>query len=57
VTTLLALFAIFLFGGDTTKPFALALIVGIAVGTYSSLFLASPALVQWLQWQAKKMDE
>ncbi|PJA46397.1 protein translocase subunit SecF [Candidatus Uhrbacteria bacterium CG_4_9_14_3_um_filter_50_9] len=47
ITTLLALVAIFLFGGDSTKPFALALIIGIAVGTYSSLFLASPLLVQW----------
>ncbi len=47
VTTLLALAAIFLFGGDSTQPFALALIIGIAIGTYSSLFLASPALVEW----------
>lgn len=47
VTTLLALLAIFLLGGDSTRPFALALIIGIAVGTYSSLFLASPLLVEW----------
>ena len=47
ISTLLALFAIFLFGGATTQPFALALIIGIAVGTYSSLFLASPLLVAW----------
>ena len=47
VTTLLALLAIFFFGGESTQPFALALIIGIAVGTYSSLFLASPALVEW----------
>jgi preprotein translocase subunit SecF len=47
VTTLLALTAIFIFGGDSTQPFALALIIGIAIGTYSSLFLASPALVEW----------
>ncbi len=47
VTTLLALIAIFLFGGATTQPFALALIIGIAVGTYSSLFIASPLLVAW----------
>lgn len=47
VTTLLALVAIFLFGGASTQPFALALIIGIAIGTYSSLFLASPLLVQW----------
>jgi preprotein translocase subunit SecF len=47
ITTLLALVAIFLLGGDSTRPFALALIIGISVGTYSSLFLASPLLVEW----------
>lgn len=46
-TTILALLAIFLFGGDSTRPFALALIIGITVGTYSSIFLASPLLVAW----------
>jgi preprotein translocase subunit SecF len=53
-TTLLALTAIFLFGGSTTQPFAFALIVGIIVGTYSSLFLASPALVAWESFGKKK---
>jgi len=43
----LALIAILLFGGDTIKDFALALIVGIFVGTYSSIFVASPVLVVW----------
>ncbi len=47
MTVLLTLAAIFIFGGETTKPFALALIVGILAGTYSSIFLASPALVAW----------
>lgn len=47
LTTILALVAIFLFGGDSTRPFALALVIGIAVGTYSSIFLASPLLVVW----------
>ncbi len=47
MTVLLTLAAIFFFGGDTTKPFALALILGIVAGTYSSIFLASPALVAW----------
>ncbi len=46
-TTLFALLAIFLFGGDSTKPFAMALIIGIIVGTYSSIFLASTLLVEW----------
>jgi preprotein translocase subunit SecF len=47
VTTLLVLFALFIFGGDSIKYFSLALIVGIALGTYSSLFLASPLLIEW----------
>lgn len=44
LTTLLVLFAIFFFGGITLKYFALALIIGIAAGTYSSIFLAAPLL-------------
>lgn len=47
VTTLLALFAVFFFGGETIQNFALALIIGILSGTYSSIFLASPLLVTW----------
>ena len=45
--SLLVLISIFLFGGETLRYFALTLIVGIAVGTYSSLFLASPLLASW----------
>lgn len=45
--TLLALLTVFLFGGDSTKSFALTLMIGIIIGTYSSIFLASPALVAW----------
>jgi len=47
VSSTLALIAILLFGGDTIKDFALALVVGIFVGTYSSIFIASPVLVVW----------
>lgn len=47
VTTLLALLAVFFFGGETTREFILALMVGIASGAYSSVFLASPLLVVW----------
>ena len=46
-TTLLVLFAIFFFGGDTLKYFSLALILGLICGTYSSIFLASPLLAGW----------
>jgi preprotein translocase subunit SecF len=44
ITTILALLAILFFGGDTLKYFSLALIMGIAAGTYSSVFLAGPLL-------------
>jgi preprotein translocase subunit SecF len=47
VTTLLALLAVYIFGGDTTRTFILTLMIGVVVGTYSSLFLASPLLVEW----------
>lgn len=47
LTTLLVLLAIFFFGGVTTKPFILALIIGIISGAYSSIFIASPLLVVW----------
>lgn len=51
LTTLLPLVAIFLIGGETTKGFALALIIGIAAGAYSSIFIASPLLVLWEKWK------
>ena len=47
VTTLLPLVAIFFFGGQTLKFFALALIIGFILGSYSSIFLASTLLSWW----------
>ena len=44
VTTLIVLLAIFLFGGDSIKGFMFALIIGVLVGTYSSLFIATPIM-------------
>jgi len=44
ITTLLALFSIFLFGGAILKGFSLAMIIGVIVGTYSSIFVATPIL-------------
>src|SRR3989344_2525245 len=46
-TTLLSLFAIYFFGGESIKYFELALIIGIFLGAYSSIFVASPLLVWW----------
>ncbi len=53
LTTLFVLIAIFFLGGETLKYFALALILGITAGTYSSIFLASPVLVSWFKWREK----
>ncbi|MFH1461272.1 MAG: protein translocase subunit SecF [Patescibacteria group bacterium] len=47
LTTLFVLLAIFFLGGLSIKYFALALIIGIISGTYSSIFIASPLLVAW----------
>lgn len=46
-SSMLALMAILIFGGSTIQDFALALLIGIFVGTYSSIFVASPILVVW----------
>ncbi len=46
-SAILALLAILFFGGSTIKDFALALAIGIFIGTYSSIFIASPVLVVW----------
>lgn len=53
-TTLFTLFAMFFFGGDTIKWFIMALLVGIFLGAYSSIFVASPLLVEWNNWQNRK---
>jgi len=47
LTTLLVVAALYLFGGRTTQGFALAMLIGITAGTYSSLFIASPLWVAW----------
>ena len=54
LTTLITLGALYLFGGETTKDFVLAMIVGIAIGTYSSIFFASTTLDWWRERQSAK---
>lgn len=50
LTTLLAVLAIYFFGGVTIRDFSLALIIGLVVGTYSSIFIASPIWLEWRMW-------
>ena len=47
MTTLLVVLALLLIGGSTIRPFLLVLVVGVVVGTYSSIFIASQFLVMW----------
>ncbi len=54
LTTLLAVVALYSFGTGAIKDFALNLIVGIIVGTYSSVFVASPMLLGWRRSREKK---
>ncbi len=54
LTVLFVLLAMLLFGGETIRYFVLALFIGIIAGTYSSIFVASPILLLWQQWQQRK---
>ena len=56
-TVLITLFALYLFGGDTLKNFAFALIVGVTSGAYSSIFIASPLLVIWKNFDVRRRGE
>ncbi len=53
-TTLLVVLALFLFGGGVIHNFAFALLVGIVIGTYSSVFVASQVLIYWENWRSGK---
>lgn len=52
LTTLFVVGCLVIFGGEVIKDFAITLLVGVLVGTYSSIFIASPVLVEW---QARRM--
>jgi len=57
VTVLLVMASLFFFGGTTLRYFSLALIIGVTSGAYSSIFIASPLLVSWQQWQEKRAQK
>lgn len=54
VTAMLVVLALYFFGGETTKYFALAMTIGIFIGTYSSIFVASPLVVDWHKFSMRK---
>ena len=55
-TVLFTTFALYYFGGDTTKDFSFALLVGFTSGCYSSIFIASPLWVTFRGWAEKKRE-
>lgn len=53
-STLLAVLSIYFIAGEVVHDFALTLILGVIVGTYSSWFVASPVVVEWEKWSPKR---
>jgi preprotein translocase subunit SecF len=53
LTIIITLGFLYIFGGETIKDFTLAMLIGIAAGTYSSIFIASPLLVTWREIEEK----
>jgi preprotein translocase subunit SecF len=51
--TFLTVLALFVFGGDVLHGFSLALVIGIIIGTYSSIFIAAPMLVAYQTWRGR----
>jgi preprotein translocase subunit SecF len=54
LTTLVVVLCLVILGGPVIRDFALTLLVGVIVGTYSSIFVASPVLVEWEAWQVRR---
>lgn len=54
-TVLFATFALYFFGGDTTKDFAFALLIGFFCGAYTSIFIASPLWVTFRRYSDKNV--
>jgi preprotein translocase subunit SecF len=54
LTVIFVLLALLLFGGLSIRWFVMALLIGVIVGTYSSIFTASPILVAWQEWRERK---
>lgn len=57
MTVLFVMVALYFFGGESLKYFALSLIIGITSGAYSSIFIASPLLVSWYKWNLRKASK
>jgi preprotein translocase subunit SecF len=52
--TFLTVLSLFIFGGQVLRGFSFALVIGILIGTYSSIAIAAPMLVAWQEWRGKQ---
>ena len=55
--TFLTVLSLYLFGGEVLRGFSLALVIGILIGTYSSIVVAAPMLVAYQEWRAKRAGQ
>jgi len=55
--TFLTVLSLYIFGGEVLRGFSLALVIGILIGTYSSIAIAAPMLVAYQDWRAKKSGQ
>jgi SecD/SecF fusion protein len=56
MSTLIVLIVIFLFAGDTIRSFSFAMIVGVIIGTFSSLFTAAPVAYEIQKWKKRRKE-
>jgi preprotein translocase subunit SecF len=52
--TFLVVVALFFLGGEVLRPFSFVMLIGIIVGTYSSIFIAAPLVIVWEEWKTKR---
>ncbi len=52
--TFLVVVALFFLGGEVLRPFSFVMLVGIIIGTYSSIFIAAPLVIVWEDWKTKR---
>ncbi|NOZ57841.1 MAG: protein translocase subunit SecF [Calditrichaeota bacterium] len=57
LTTFTVVLVLFLIGGEVIRGFTLALLIGVIVGTYSSIYVASPIVIEWQHWQERRKSQ
>ncbi len=56
ITTMISLVILFIFGGESLRSFSFAMTIGVVIGTYSSIFIASPIMYDFQNWKNKRAE-